>query len=95
MRPSFSYSYSKEENILTLRNRENVKVGLVGGANQQPQPLSSDKAIIAERKLLMKAVKNISVGREPPRILVVSENVPADANARKYVKSLDAKIQAK
>ena len=64
--------------------------------------VSSDKPIVAARKLLLKAIRDVTDGREPPhilrepsaahasKILVLSEVIPAEANPREYVKSLEA-----
>ncbi len=65
--------------------------------------VSSDKPIVAARKLLLKAIQDVRDGREPPhilrepssghapKILVLSEVLPAEANPREYVKSLEAR----
>lgn len=67
-------------------------------------PVTSDKAIIAARKLLLKAIEDVREGREPPhilrelsaahapKILVLSEVIAADANPREYVKKLATKL---
>ena len=64
--------------------------------------VSSDKPIVAARKLLLKAIRDVADGREPPhilrepsiahapKILVLSEVIPAEANPREYVKNLEA-----
>ena len=65
--------------------------------------VSSDKPIVAARKLLLKAIRDVAGGREPPhllrepsaahtsKILVLSEVIPAEANPREYVQSLEAR----
>ena len=65
--------------------------------------VSSDKPIVAARKLLLKAIQDVRDGREPPhllrepsaahapKILVLSEVIPAEANPREYVQSLEAR----
>jgi hypothetical protein len=65
--------------------------------------VSADKPIVAARKLLLKAIQDVCDGREPPhilrepgaahapKILVLSEVLPAEANPREYVKSLEAR----
>ena len=65
--------------------------------------VSSDKPIVAARKLLLKAIRDVAGGREPPhilrepsaahgpKILVLSEVIPAETNPREYVKSLEAR----
>jgi phthalate 4,5-dioxygenase len=67
----------------------------------QEHPVGSDKPIIAARKLLLKAIQDVSEGREPPhvlrepsaahvpKIIVLSEMIPADASPREYVRSLE------
>ena len=64
--------------------------------------VSSDKPIVAARKLLLNAIQAVRDGREPPhllrqprdahapKILVLSEVIPAEANPREYVKRLEA-----
>jgi phthalate 4,5-dioxygenase len=64
-------------------------------------PVSSDKAIIAARKLLLSGIKDVKEGREPPHvirdprlnrfpnIIVHSELIPASTDWKKYAKSLE------
>ena len=68
----------------------------------EEHPVSSDKAIVAARKLLLNAIRAMCDGREPPhlsgdpnasrsrKILVLSEVLPADVNPREYMKSLES-----
>ena len=69
----------------------------------QEHLVTSDKPLVAARKLLLKAIQEVSGGREPPhilrepsaahapKILVVSEMIPADASAPEYVRNLEKK----
>jgi phthalate 4,5-dioxygenase oxygenase subunit len=69
--------------------------------------VSSDKAIIAARKLMQKAIKDIHEGREPPHVirdpaqnrfphlLVVSDIIPDGGDWKEYTKSLEAEARAK
>ena len=69
--------------------------------------VSSDKAIVAARKLLEKAIKDIQEGREPPHIvrepsknrfphlLVLSDMIPNASDWKDYTKSLEEKARAK
>ena len=64
-------------------------------------PVSSDKAIIAARKLLLNAIKDVREGRQPqhvirdassnrfPHLVVHSELVPAAEDWKQYVKQLE------
>jgi phthalate 4,5-dioxygenase len=68
----------------------------------QEHPVSSDKAIIAARKLLLNGIRDVSEGREPPHVIrdpkrnrfpnivVHSESVPASTDWKQYAKSLEA-----
>jgi hypothetical protein len=65
-------------------------------------PVSSDKAILAARKLLLNGIRDVREGREPPhvirdpklnrfhRIVVHSELIPASTDWKQYAKSLEA-----
>ncbi len=65
--------------------------------------VTSDKPIVATRKLLLKAIHDVRDGREPPhilrepgaahasKILVLAEMIPAEVNPREYVKSLETR----
>jgi hypothetical protein len=67
----------------------------------------SDKAIIAARKLLAKAIADVREGREPPHVtrdpsqnrfphlLVVSDMIPDAGGYKEYTKSLEAEARAK
>jgi phthalate 4,5-dioxygenase oxygenase subunit len=69
--------------------------------------VSSDKAIVAARKLLEKAIKDVQAGREPPHVirspelnrfpdlLVVSDVIAEDSDWKVYTKSLEAEARAK
>jgi phthalate 4,5-dioxygenase oxygenase subunit len=69
--------------------------------------VSSDKAIVAARKLLEKAIKDIREGREPPHIvrepsqnrfphlLVLSDMIPNASDWKDYTKSLEEEARAK
>jgi phthalate 4,5-dioxygenase oxygenase subunit len=69
--------------------------------------VSSDKAILAARKLLAKAIEDVQEGREPPHVirdpsqnrfphlLVISDMVPDAGDWKEYTKSLEAEARAK
>jgi phthalate 4,5-dioxygenase len=69
--------------------------------------VSSDKAIVAARKLLEKAIKDVQEGREPPHVirsagenrfphlLVISDMIPAAGDWKEYTKSLEAEARAR
>jgi phenylpropionate dioxygenase-like ring-hydroxylating dioxygenase large terminal subunit len=69
--------------------------------------VSSDKAIIAARKLLAKAIDDVLEGREPPHVvrdpsqnrfphlLVISDMIPDGGGWKEYTKSLEAEARAK
>lgn len=69
--------------------------------------VSSDKAIVAARKLLEKAITEIKEGREPPHVLrepsqnrfphllVVSDMIPKTSDWKDYAKTLEAEARAK
>jgi phenylpropionate dioxygenase-like ring-hydroxylating dioxygenase large terminal subunit len=62
--------------------------------------VSSDKAIVAARKLLLNAIEDVKLGREPrhrigdpkanrfPHLMVISEVVPASTNWKEHAKKL-------
>jgi hypothetical protein len=64
--------------------------------------VSSDKAIVAARKLLLAAMKDVEDGREPrhvirdpkqnrfPHLIVLSEVVPAATDSKQYMKKVAA-----
>jgi phthalate 4,5-dioxygenase oxygenase subunit len=66
----------------------------------QEHPVSSDKAIIAARKLLLNGIKDVQEGRDPqhvirdprlnrfPHLLVISEIVPRSTDWKEYAKRL-------
>jgi hypothetical protein len=71
----------------------------------QEHPVSSDKAILAQRKLLLKAMKDVQEGKEPlhvirdaesnrfPHMVVLSEVVPSAADWKAYAKKAEAEVR--
>jgi hypothetical protein len=69
--------------------------------------VSSDKAIVAARKLLEKAIRDIREGREPPHVvrspsenrfpdlLVVSDMIPDTSDWKQYTRNLAAEARAR
>ena len=69
--------------------------------------VSSDKAIIAARKLLGKAIRDVQEGREPPHVirspsenrfpelLILSDMIPDTTDWKQYTKNLAAEVRAK
>jgi phthalate 4,5-dioxygenase oxygenase subunit len=69
--------------------------------------VSSDKAIVAARKLLEKAIRDVQDGREPPHVirepsenrfphlLVVSDMLSNTSDWKEYTKNLEAEARAK
>ncbi|MGH7835475.1 MAG: hypothetical protein ACREQK_17665, partial [Candidatus Binatia bacterium] len=69
--------------------------------------VSSDKAIVAARKLLERAIRDVQEGREPPHVirtpdqnlfphfLVISDMIPATADCKEYTRSLETRARAK
>jgi phthalate 4,5-dioxygenase len=69
--------------------------------------VSSDKAIIAARKFLEKAIRDVQEGREPPHIirepsqnrfpdlLVISDMIPETSDWKAYTQKLEAEARAK
>jgi phenylpropionate dioxygenase-like ring-hydroxylating dioxygenase large terminal subunit len=69
--------------------------------------VSSDKAIVAARKLMEKAIKEVQEGKEPPhvirssaenrfpQILVISDMVPAGGDWKEYTKTLETEARAR
>jgi hypothetical protein len=69
--------------------------------------VSSDKAIMAARKLLEKAIRDVQEGREPPHVirspgqnrfphlLIVSDMIPDNSDYKQYTKSLETEARAK
>ncbi|HEY3302176.1 MAG TPA: Rieske 2Fe-2S domain-containing protein [Candidatus Binatia bacterium] len=67
--------------------------------------ISSDKAIVAGRKLLLAAIKDVEEGREPrnlirdpklnrfPHLVVISEVVPAATDCKQYMKKVESENQ--
>jgi phthalate 4,5-dioxygenase oxygenase subunit len=68
--------------------------------------VSSDKAIVAGRKLLLSAIKDVQEGREPrhvirdpkknflPHLVVLSEVIPASTDCKQYMKKVESENQA-
>jgi phthalate 4,5-dioxygenase len=69
--------------------------------------VSSDKAIVAARKLLEKAIRDVQEGREPPHLirepnrnrvphlLVISDMIPNGGDWKEYTRKLEAEARAK
>ena len=69
--------------------------------------VSSDKAILAARKLLGKAIRDVQEGREPPHVikepgrnrlpelLVISDMIPSDGDWKDYTRKLEAEARVK
>lgn len=69
--------------------------------------VSSDKAIVAARKLMEKAIRDIQEGREPPHVirtpsqnrfpdlLVLSDMIPSTTDWKGYTKRLEAEARAR
>jgi phthalate 4,5-dioxygenase len=67
--------------------------------------VSSDKAILAARKLLEKAIRDVQAGRQPPHVirtadenrfphlLVVSDMMPAGSDWKEYTKGLETEAR--
>jgi phthalate 4,5-dioxygenase len=69
--------------------------------------VSSDKAIVAARKLLGKAIRDVQEGRDPahvarepnqnhfPHLLVISDMIPATSDWKDYTRGLELEARAK
>jgi phthalate 4,5-dioxygenase oxygenase subunit len=69
--------------------------------------VSSDKAIVAARKLLEKAIRDVQEGREPPHVvrepsqnrfthlLVISDMIPDTGHWKEYTRKLEAEARVK
>ena len=69
--------------------------------------VSSDKAIVAARKLIEKAIRDVQEGREPPQVirdpsqnrfphlLVISDMIPGTTDWKEYTKGLEAEARAR
>jgi hypothetical protein len=69
--------------------------------------VSSDKAIIAARKLMVKAIRDIQDGGEPPHVVrdpaknrfphlqVISDLIPGDTDIKQHTKKIEAEARAK
>jgi hypothetical protein len=69
--------------------------------------VSSDKAIVAARKLLEKAIRDVQERREPPHVirepgqnrfphlLVISDMIPDTGDWKEYTRKLEAEARAK
>jgi phenylpropionate dioxygenase-like ring-hydroxylating dioxygenase large terminal subunit len=73
----------------------------------QEHVVSSDKAIIAARKLMVKAIRDIQDGGEPPHVVrdpsrnrfphlqVISDLIPGDTDIKQHTKKLEAEARAR
>ncbi|HEV8344054.1 MAG TPA: Rieske 2Fe-2S domain-containing protein [Candidatus Binatia bacterium] len=73
----------------------------------QEHLVSSDKAIIAARKLMEKAIRDIEEGREPPHVMrdpslnrfphlqVISDLIPSTRDIKEHTRSLEADARAR
>ncbi len=69
--------------------------------------VTSDKAIVAQRKQLLKAIKDVQEGRDPlhvirdpknnsfPHMVVISEVVPTSNDIKDYVQKVEAVAKEK
>jgi phenylpropionate dioxygenase-like ring-hydroxylating dioxygenase large terminal subunit len=69
--------------------------------------VSSDKAIVAARKLMEKAIRDVQKGKDPPHVIrsahenrfphfmVISDMIPSDSDWRLYARNLEAEARAK
>lgn len=69
--------------------------------------VSSDKAIVAARKMMERAINDVQAGREPahvvreisanrfPHFLVISDMLPAGKNWKEYTRTLESEARAK
>ena len=69
--------------------------------------VSSDKAILAARKLIEKAIRDVQEGREPPHVVrdpslnrfphlqVISDLLPATTDLKQHTRSLEAEARAR
>jgi len=69
--------------------------------------VTSDKAIVAARKLMEKAIRDIGAGREPPHVirtasenrhphfLVVSDMISSTSDWKEYAKNLETEVRTK
>lgn len=72
----------------------------------QEHLVSSDKAILAARKLMVKAIKDIAEGRDPPHVirsaadnrfpnlLIISDMIPSGCDFKEYARSREAEARA-
>ena len=68
--------------------------------------VSSDKAIVGTRKLILNAIKDIQEGREAlhvirdpkknrfPHMVVISQSVPVSTNWKEYTRRVEAEVMA-
>jgi hypothetical protein len=73
----------------------------------QEHLVSSDKAIVAARKLLEKAIRDVEQGRDPahvarepsqnrfPHLLVISDMIPNGSDWKDYTKRLETEARAR
>jgi phthalate 4,5-dioxygenase oxygenase subunit len=69
--------------------------------------VSSDKAIVAARKLMEKAIRHVQEGKDPPHVIrdaaqnrfphfmVLSDMIPSASDWRQYARNLEAEARAK
>ena len=67
----------------------------------------SDKAIVAARKLMQKAIRDLEDGKDPPHVvrnaaenrfphfIVISDVIPSGGDWRQYTKNIEAKARAR
>jgi hypothetical protein len=73
----------------------------------QEHVVSSDKAILAARKLIERAIRDVREGREPahvvrdpsqnrfPHLQVISDLIPAGTDVKQYTRKLEAEARAR
>ena len=73
---------------------------------RREHPVSSDKAIVAARKLLLKAMNDIEEGREPAHVLrdakanrfahltVISEVIPSTTNWKEHTRRVEGQVNS-
>ncbi len=73
----------------------------------QEHVVSSDKAIIAARKLMVKAIRDIQEGREPPHVVrdpeknrfphlqVISDLIPSSTDIKQHTRKIEAEARAR
>jgi len=73
----------------------------------EEHPVSSDRAIIAARKMMEHAIKDVQAGKEPPHVirkmienrfphfLVISDMLPPGNDWQEYTKTLETEARAR